>query len=154
MKTTATSISRYLADIGRKGGRKSRRHLSFDDARDMVRVREAGAIFARSTPSVSGTCVWLLRTPPFHRAIITADKQQLKIEWAQDSAFRFFPVQSDAQCGYRLHDADAATNIHLTIPSGRRSRGPPRSTIETNPLSAPAFDMTLTNEHGPESPRT
>ena len=71
---------------------------------DAATLRDAGYDFA-----------WLLRTPTFHRAIITTDKQQLKIEWAQDSAFRFFPVQLDAQCGYRLHDADAATNKILAL---------------------------------------
>jgi len=58
---------------------------------------------------------WLLRTPTFHRAVISADKQQLKIEWAQDSAFRFFPVQKDERLGYRLHDADAAVNKILAL---------------------------------------
>ncbi len=59
--------------------------------------------------------VWLLRTTTFHRAVVTAGKQQLKIEWAQDSAFRFFPVQKDERCGYRLHDADAAVNKVLAL---------------------------------------
>lgn len=58
---------------------------------------------------------WLLRTAAFHRAVITAGKQQLKIEWAQDSAFRFFPVLEDERFGYRLHDADAATNKILAL---------------------------------------
>ena len=58
---------------------------------------------------------WLLRTPTFHRAVVTVGEQQLKIEWAQDSAFRFFPVQRDEHCGYRLHDADAAVNKVLAL---------------------------------------
>jgi hypothetical protein len=58
---------------------------------------------------------WTLRTPTFHRAVVSVDAQQLKVEWAQDSAFRFFPVQQDAFCGYRLHDADAATNKMLAL---------------------------------------
>ncbi|MBT3192887.1 MAG: nucleotidyl transferase AbiEii/AbiGii toxin family protein [Verrucomicrobia bacterium] len=58
---------------------------------------------------------WQLRTPTFHRGVVTVDKQQLKLEWAQDSAFRFFPIQEDARCGYRLHDADAATNKLLAL---------------------------------------
>jgi len=45
--------------------------------------------------------------------------QQLKIEWAQDSAFRFFPVQEDDRCGYRLHHADAALNKLLAL-AGRQ----------------------------------
>jgi hypothetical protein len=58
---------------------------------------------------------WLLRTPSFHRAVVSVEKRQLKIEWAQDSAFRFFPVQRDEQCGYRLHEADAAINKVLAL---------------------------------------
>ncbi|NQT92071.1 MAG: hypothetical protein HQ559_04865 [Lentisphaerae bacterium] len=58
---------------------------------------------------------WLLRTPTFHRAVVTVGEQQLKLEWAQDSAFRLFPVQRDERCGYRLHDADAATNKLLAL---------------------------------------
>jgi len=58
---------------------------------------------------------WLLRTPTFHRAVVTVGDRQLKLEWAQDSAFRFFPVQQDEHFGYRLHDADAATNKLLAL---------------------------------------
>lgn len=31
------------------------------------------------------------------RAIITKDKNSLKLEWARDSAFRFFPVLEDSE---------------------------------------------------------
>jgi len=37
----------YLAEIGRRGGRKSRRTLDSDTARDMVRVREARRAFRK-----------------------------------------------------------------------------------------------------------
>ena len=43
------------------------------------------------------------------------DERALKIEWAQDSAFRFYPVQKDERLGYRLHDADAAVNKVLAL---------------------------------------
>ncbi len=62
---------------------------------------------------------WLLRTPTFHRAVIAAEGAQLRIEWAQDSAFRFFPVVEDDECGYRLHVADAAVNKVLAL-AGRQ----------------------------------
>lgn len=58
---------------------------------------------------------WLQRTPFFCRAVVTGGKNRLKIEWTQDSAFRFFPLQQDDFCGYRLHDADAATNKMLAL---------------------------------------
>ena len=35
-----TIISKYLSEIGRKGGAKSRRVLTTEQARDMVRARE------------------------------------------------------------------------------------------------------------------
>jgi len=71
---------------------------------DAATLRGAGYGFA-----------WLLRMPTFHRAVVTVNEEQLKIEWAQDSAFRFFPVQEDELCGYRLHDADAAVNKVLAL---------------------------------------
>jgi hypothetical protein len=40
-------IKTYLAEIGRRGGRKSRRKLDSATARDMVRVREARRAFRR-----------------------------------------------------------------------------------------------------------
>ena len=58
---------------------------------------------------------WLLRTPAFYRAVVRVDARSLKIEWAQDSAFRFYPVQEDARLGFRLHDADAAVNKMLAL---------------------------------------
>ncbi len=58
---------------------------------------------------------WILRTPSFHRGVVTVGGQRLKIEWAQDSAFRFFPIQEDSLCGYRLHDVDVAINKVLAL---------------------------------------
>jgi hypothetical protein len=40
-------IRRYLAEIGARGGRKSRRVLTPDAARNMVRVREARRAYRR-----------------------------------------------------------------------------------------------------------
>lgn len=50
-------VRRYLADIGRRGGRKSRRRLSSETARDMVRVREARRAYKR----FHTTCFWSYR---------------------------------------------------------------------------------------------
>jgi hypothetical protein len=48
------SVSAYLADIGRRGGRKSRRALDSETAREMVRVREARRAFRR----FHAQCFW------------------------------------------------------------------------------------------------
>ena len=47
----------YLAEIGRRGGRKSRRRLDPETAREMVRVREARRAFRE----FYATCFWSYR---------------------------------------------------------------------------------------------
>ena len=52
-----SEVKRYLANIGARGGRKSRRVLDPAAARDMVRVREARRAFRRFRT----TCFWSYR---------------------------------------------------------------------------------------------
>ena len=47
-------IRAYLAELGRRGGRRSRRTLDPETARRMVRVREARRAFKR----FHGRCFW------------------------------------------------------------------------------------------------
>ena len=47
-------VREYLAEIGRRGGRKSRRTLDPETARDMVRVREGRRAYQRFHTS----CFW------------------------------------------------------------------------------------------------
>jgi len=47
-------VKAYLAEIGRRGGRKSRRVLAPEMARNMVRVREARRLYRR----FHATCFW------------------------------------------------------------------------------------------------
>ena len=49
-----STLRSYLAEIGRRGGRKSRRALSPDEARRMVRVREARRAYRR----FHAQCFW------------------------------------------------------------------------------------------------
>jgi hypothetical protein len=49
-----SEVSAYLADIGRRGGCKSRRTLDPETARAMVRVREARRAFRR----FQAECFW------------------------------------------------------------------------------------------------
>jgi len=82
-------------------------------------VEESVALSAEKDAEVlagSGYALdWLLRTPTFHRALVRVKNRQLRIEWAHDSAFRFFPVEEDPHLGFRLHAADAATNKVLAL---------------------------------------
>ncbi|MEI6147972.1 MAG: hypothetical protein WCS01_02670 [bacterium] len=57
MKQVPKEVRAYLAAIGRKGGAKSRRRLSCEAARDMVRVREARKIFRE----FYAQCFWFIR---------------------------------------------------------------------------------------------
>ncbi len=54
---TPASVRAYLADIGRKGGARSRRRLSAEDARNMVRIREA----RRAFKAFHAQCFWYLK---------------------------------------------------------------------------------------------
>jgi len=57
MNDEKTAIRKYLAEIGRKGGLKSRRHLSPEAARNMVRLREARRAFRK----FHAQCFWYMR---------------------------------------------------------------------------------------------
>ena len=48
------NVKSYLAEIGRRGGRKSRRVLDSESARAMVRVREAKRAYRR----FHAECFW------------------------------------------------------------------------------------------------
>lgn len=48
------AVRRYLSEIGRRGGQRSRRELDPETARRMVRVREARRAFRRFQVS----CFW------------------------------------------------------------------------------------------------
>lgn len=69
-------IRRYLAAIGAKGGRKSRRVLSPDAAREMVRVREARRAFLKFHSS----CFW---SSPRDLTITAAD-----VRWVAEQLMR------------------------------------------------------------------
>jgi Nucleotidyl transferase AbiEii toxin, Type IV TA system len=58
---------------------------------------------------------WQLRSPMLQRAVVTRAGQELRLDWCFDSAFRFFPIQPDADFGYCLHPADVAVNKVLAL---------------------------------------
>lgn len=54
MKAMERDLQEYLAEIGRRGGRRSRRTLTAEQARAMVRVREA----RRAYKKFHARCFW------------------------------------------------------------------------------------------------
>ncbi len=58
----------------------------------------------------------------FRRAKIIKDGQTMEIDWAADSAFRFFPIEQDPLMGWRLHLFDMATNKALALSARSETR--------------------------------
>ncbi len=65
--------------------------------------------------------------PGYIRAVVRRGEQATKLEWAQDSTWRFMPVQRSEDFGYRLHPIDLATNKVLAL-AGREE---PRDLLDT-----------------------
>lgn len=64
----------------------------------------------------SGYRVELLRRfPTFIEARIAQNSDSVIMQWAYDSAFRYFPLIPHADLGYTLHPLDAATNKVLAF---------------------------------------
>ncbi len=58
---------------------------------------------------------WQLRSPMLHRALVSRDDQEMRLDWCFDSAFRFFPIQPDSDFGFCLHPTDVAVNKVLAL---------------------------------------
>lgn len=58
----------------------------------------------------------------YRKARVSRDGQSVEIDWAADSAFRFFPIESDPLFGRRLHLFDMATNKALALSARSETR--------------------------------
>jgi hypothetical protein len=87
--------------------------------RDAASLRAAG--FTVDTVSRHGE--WE-RDTTFRKSLVrgTGSDEVLEIDWAADSSFRFFPIERDAQLGWRLHMFDAATNKAITLAARTETR--------------------------------
>jgi len=86
--------------------------------RDVADLRASG--FTVETPSLHGE--WE-KVTTFRRArVSSAEDDMVEIDWATDSAFRFFPIERDSFLGWRLHLFDAATNKALTLAARTETR--------------------------------
>jgi hypothetical protein len=57
----------------------------------------------------------LIENRAFIRAQVLRGEDRVLIDWATDSAYRFFPVVADVDIGYKLHLADSAVNKCLAL---------------------------------------
>ena len=58
----------------------------------------------------------------FRKALISLGDQSVAVDWAADSAFRFFPIEVDPVFGCRLHLFDMATNKALALSARTETR--------------------------------
>lgn len=85
--------------------------------RDVESLRQAG--FQVATPSRYGE--WE-KESTFRKAKVSRGDQVVEIDWAADSAFRFFPIERDPRLGWRLHRFDVATNKALALSARTETR--------------------------------
>lgn len=58
----------------------------------------------------------------FRKAMVMRDGERLELDWAHDSAFRFFPIVPDPLLGWRLHLFDMALNKALAVSARMETR--------------------------------
>ena len=58
----------------------------------------------------------------FRKAHVSRGGEKVELDWAQDSAFRFFPIVPDEILGWRLHLFDMATNKALALSARMETR--------------------------------
>lgn len=58
----------------------------------------------------------------FRKAYVSRGDEKIELDWAYDSAFRFFPIVRDDLLGWRLHLFDMATNKALALSARMETR--------------------------------
>lgn len=86
-------------------------------SRDVAALRHTG--FQVETPSRYGE--WE-KDATFRKAKVSRGSESVEIDWAADSAFRFFPIERDPLLGWRLHLFDIATNKALALSARTETR--------------------------------
>jgi hypothetical protein len=106
-----------------RDGASARFSNGIDVFHDTVRALEVSVEADAEALGKSGfTIRFLRREETFQQAEVSRASDLLRLDWAADSAFRFFPIVPDEVLGYRLHDVDAATNKVLAAVSRQKVR--------------------------------
>ncbi len=84
---------------------------------DVERLSDAGF----QVEKISPTGEWA-HDSTFRKARVSRGTEVLEIDWAADSAFRFFPVEQDSRFGWRLHLFDVASNKALALSARAETR--------------------------------
>ena len=109
-----------------QGARYSNDFDIFHDAvEDLARHSEADVAALRSAgyevEQINDYGTWD-EARSFRKAIVRKDDGEVAIDWAQDAAWRFFPIIEDPLLGWRLHLFDMATNKALALSARTETR--------------------------------
>lgn len=97
----------------------------FNDSREAVAVafeRDVSVLRAAGYDVVAKR-----ETDYFREATVSSGDKHTDVQWAHDSAYRFFPLVEDSLLGLALHPFDLATNKIMAL-AGRRE---PRNLVDT-----------------------
>jgi len=110
----APNTLRYSHDLDYFQGSAARVASAWDADRALLAVHGYGVELELSQPG-------------YIRAVVSLVRERTKIEWAQDSTWRFLPVLLSEEFGYQLHPLDLATNKVLAL----AGRDEPRDLLDT-----------------------
>jgi hypothetical protein len=92
----------------------------FHDAEQaVIQASEADLATLRQAGYTVKPDIW---TPAYRRVWIERLPDGVKMEWCQDSAWRFFPIEPDPLLGWKLHRFDAITNKALALAGRSETR--------------------------------
>jgi hypothetical protein len=94
--------------INREGPRFSGDIDIFHDSE--ARLESAAKADAAALTAAGYSVTWESQRQGKREATIARAGNTMRLEWATDAAFRFFPTQPDELFGYVLHPVDLATN--------------------------------------------
>ena len=110
---TAADSARYSHDFD----------IFHEAAEDVARASDADVATLRAAGyEVSPLSGNWSQPDTFRKARVFRGNDHVEIDWAADSAFRFFPVEKDPLLGCRLHLFDIATNKALTLSARTETR--------------------------------
>jgi hypothetical protein len=82
---------------------------------DQRAVARSATTDERALQQAGFSVEWREQFPAFFRAVVRRGTEVVEIDWAADSAYRFFPLEPDPLFGFRLHPLDVATNKVLAF---------------------------------------
>jgi hypothetical protein len=106
--------------INRTGPRLSRDIDIFHDSDE--RLEAAAEADAAALRSAGYSIGWHRLRRGSREATIERDGEAMRLEWATDAVFRFFPTQADKLFGYVLHPVDLAANKAAAAADRREPR--------------------------------